>query len=125
LTTPANLKANRNEVEQLFFNLIHNALRYSKPGVPPRIQIKLEKRKDEIVFQVKDNGMGIPEKERSTIFKPFHRLHNRMQSGSGLGLAICQKVVQSYGGEIWHEQVPEGGSVFCFTMPKAQPKGQF
>lgn len=125
LMTPATLKANRNEVEQLLFNLIHNALRYRNPEIPARIQIKLEERPKGVVFQVKDNGTGVPEAEQKAIFKAFHRLHNRMQSGSGLGLAICQRVVQSYDGEIWHETAPEGGSVFCFTLPNAEPKGQF
>lgn len=123
--TPVSLKANRNEIEQLFFNLVHNAIRYRQAGVPPRIQIKAEKINNEVVFKIKDNGMGIPMNEQQTIFKPFHRLHNRSQSGSGLGLSICQKVVQSYGGKIWYEAAEGGGSVFCFTIPKAQPKGQF
>ncbi|MEL7222379.1 MAG: ATP-binding protein [Bacteroidota bacterium] len=125
LTTPASLKANRNEIEQLLFNLIHNAIRYRKAGVPPRVQIKLEQLDNEVVFQVKDNGMGVPVDEQEAIFKAFHRLHNRTQSGSGLGLPICQQVVQSYGGKIWYKDAPDGGSIFCFTIPEAQPRGQF
>jgi len=125
LTTPATLKASRVEIEQLFYNLIHNALRYRSPETPARINIQLEQRSDEVVFKVKDNGLGIAAEQRENIFKPFHRLHNRSKSGSGLGLSICQKVVEIYGGKIWYEPVAEGGSLFCFTLPQAAPKGAF
>jgi signal transduction histidine kinase len=125
LTTPATIKANRVEIEQLFYNLIHNALRYRSPETPARISIQLEQRLEEVVFKIKDNGLGIAAEQRENIFKPFHRLHNRSKSGSGLGLSICQKVVEIYGGKIWYEPVAEGGSLFCFTLPQAEPKGAF
>jgi len=123
-TTPASFKADRMAIEQLFYNLAHNALRYGKAGEPPRVTIKAEKRGGEIVFQVKDNGFGVAKEHQENIFKPFHRLHDRMQSGSGLGLAICKRVVESYDGKIWYETNPDGGSVFCFTLPAADPKVQ-
>jgi signal transduction histidine kinase len=124
ITTAAIVKANRSEMEQIFFNLIHNALRYRAADTPARITIKMEKAADgQPVFKVTDNGIGIPEQERENIFKPFHRLHNRSQSGSGLGLSICRDIVHAYNGRIWHEPAPNGGSVFCFTIPKAEPKG--
>lgn len=124
ITTAAIVKANRGEMEQIFFNLIHNALRYRAADTPARITIKMEKAADgQPVFKVTDNGIGIPEQERENIFKPFHRLHNRSQSGSGLGLSICRDIVHAYNGRIWHEPAPNGGSVFCFTIPKAEPKG--
>ncbi len=124
ITTAAIVKANRSEMEQIFFNLIHNALRYRAADTPARITIKMEKAADgQPVFMVADNGIGIPEQERENIFKPFHRLHNRSQSGSGLGLSICRDIVQAYNGRIWHEPAPNGGSIFCFTIPKAEPKG--
>lgn len=124
ITTAAIVKANRSEMEQIFFNLIHNALRYRAADTPARITIKMEKAADgQPVFKVTDNGIGVPEQERENIFKPFHRLHNRSQSGSGLGLSICRDIVHAYNGRIWHEPAPNGGSVFCFTIPKAEPKG--
>lgn len=124
LTTPATLKANRTEVEQIFFNLVHNAINYQSPGNEPRIIIKLEERANQLIFMVCDNGIGIPEEHQKNIFKPFFRLHNRSKSGSGLGLSICKTIVESYDGTIWHEAAGEGGSCFCFTLPKSEPKAQ-
>ncbi|MEL7422519.1 MAG: tetratricopeptide repeat-containing sensor histidine kinase [Bacteroidota bacterium] len=124
LVTPATLKANRTEVEQVFFNLVHNALRYAAPDTPPRIRIEVIKVGEELAFKVKDNGIGIPEEHRQDIFKPFFRLHNRMTSGSGLGLSICQNIVENYEGRVWHEPVAEGGSCFYFTLPTAEVKAQ-
>lgn len=124
LVTPATLKANRTEVEQVFFNLVHNALRYANPDLEPRIRIEAIQLEEEIAFQVKDNGIGIPTEHQKDIFKPFFRLHNRMTSGSGLGLSICQNIVENYGGRIWHEPAQAGGSVFYFTLPKAEVKAQ-
>lgn len=124
LATPAILKANRTEVEQIFFNLVHNALRYQKPDTEARIRIEIVERNGEFVFQVKDNGQGVPEEHRQDIFKPFFRLHNRMTSGSGLGLSICKNIVDNYEGRIWHEPADDGGSIFYFTLPKAEVKAQ-
>lgn len=124
LTTPATLKANRTEVEQIFFNLVHNAINYQAPGNEPRITIKLEERADKLVFMVCDNGIGIPAEHQKDIFKPFFRLHNRSKSGSGLGLSICKTIVEGYGGTIWYEAADKGGSCFCFTLPKSEPKAQ-
>jgi signal transduction histidine kinase len=124
LTTPATLKANRTEVEQIFFNLVHNAINYQAPGNEPRITIKLEERDDKLVFMVCDNGIGIPAEHQKDIFKPFIRLHNRSKSGSGLGLSICKTIVESYDGTIWYESADNGGSCFCFTLPKSEPKAQ-
>ena len=124
LVTPATLKANRTEVEQVFFNLVHNALRYAAPDTPPRIRVEVVMIDDELTFRVKDNGLGIPEEHRQDIFKPFFRLHNRMTSGSGLGLAISQTIVEKYTGRIWHEPVAEGGSNFYFTLPDAEVRAQ-
>ncbi len=124
LITPATLNANRTEVEQIFFNLVHNALRYAKPDTEPRVRIEVVERDGELAFQVKDNGMGIAEEHRIEIFKPFFRLHNRMTSGSGLGLSICKNIVENYDGRIWHEAAETGGSIFYFTLPKAEVKAQ-
>jgi len=124
LTTPATLKANRTEVEQIFFNLVHNAINYQSPGNEPCITIKLEERDEKLIFMVCDNGIGISEEHQKNIFKPFFRLHNRSKSGSGLGLSICKTIVESYDGTIWYESEDESGSCFCFTLPKSEPKAQ-
>jgi signal transduction histidine kinase len=124
LTTPATLKANRTEVEQIFFNLVHNAINYQSPSNEPRVTIKLEEQEQQLVFMVCDNGIGIPKEHQKNIFKPFFRLHNRSKSGSGLGLSICKTIIESYDGEIWYETAADSGSCFCFTLPKSEPKAQ-
>ncbi|MEM1216193.1 MAG: ATP-binding protein, partial [Bacteroidota bacterium] len=125
LKTPVTIKANRMAIEQLMYNLVHNGLKYQEPGRPPRISIEVDKQGEDVVFQVRDNGRGVPAADRKKIFQPFHRLLNRMESGSGLGLSICQNVVEDHGGRIWYEVGDPTGSVFCFTLPKAEPKGAF
>lgn len=118
------LKADRIAMEQLFFNLLHNGLKYHQEGVPPRVSINCEERPEGLVFLIRDNGIGIDQDYLESIFEPFARLHNRDLSGSGLGLAICKRVVQSYGGRIWVERQEEekSGSVFAFTIPHASPQ---
>lgn len=124
LVTEATLKGNRTEVEQIFFNLVHNALRFRGKDTSPRIRIDIVQTDGEHVFRVHDNSLGIPEEHRLNIFKPFFRLHNRMTSGSGLGLSISKSIVDTYKGRIWHEPGESGGSVFCFTLPKAEVKAR-
>lgn len=122
LKSTVKLKADRIGIEQVFFNLVHNAIKYRREGIAPRVSITTEERGEQVVFKVIDNGQGVAADKQTEIFKPFSRLHNRHKSGSGLGLAICQRVVESYGGQIWYEARTEEGSVFCFTLPKAQPQ---
>ncbi len=64
-----------------------------------------------------DNGQGIPAEYRKQIFEMFQRLHGNETPGSGIGLAICQRIVEGFGGTIWVEPAPGGGSVFYFTVP--------
>jgi len=86
------------------------------------VSIEAVEENDTLTFKVIDNGQGVAADKRTEIFKPFSRLHNRHKSGSGLGLAICQRVVEGYSGKIWHEERSDEGSVFCFTIPDAQPQ---
>lgn len=119
LTTDATLSANRTEIEQIFYNLIDNSLRYAQPDEPPRIKISLEAQNGEAVFTVEDNGIGVPKEELQRIFDPFVRLHDRSRSGSGLGLSIVRSIVENYGGRIWFATGRTQGSACSFTLPKA------
>ncbi len=121
LQSSVKLKGNRIALEQLFFNLIHNGVKYHRDGHPPRVSIRCEERPGGLTFLIKDNGIGIAPEYKDTIFEPFERLHNRDISGSGLGLAICKRVVDSYGGRIWKEDGNGQGSTFAFTLPGAVP----
>src|SRR5579862_763428 len=106
------------QLEQLFQNLIGNAIRY-RNGVP-RIKIAAALQDRNWLFSVQDNGIGIEPQFKEQIFGVFKRLHTASQHpGTGMGLAICQRIVERAGGRIWVESEPEKGSTFYFTIPAA------
>jgi hypothetical protein len=106
------------QIEQLFQNLIANALRYRK-GVP-RIKIAATLEDKNWLFSVQDNGIGMEPQFKDQIFGAFKRLHTNSQyPGAGMGLAICQRIVERAGGRIWVESEPGKGSTFYFTIPAA------
>ncbi len=105
-------------LQQLFQNLIGNAIKY-RTEEPPAIRISACELDGYWQFSVKDNGIGIEPQYGEQIFRAFHRLHGRSQyPGTGIGLAICHKIVERYGGQIWLEPRLEKGSDFRFTLPK-------
>ena len=110
--------ANSTEIGQLFQNLIGNSLKFTSDR-PPEITIDAVEQEDRWLISIKDNGIGIESQFFDKIFQMFQRLHgNRKYEGTGIGLAICQKVVNSYGGEIWVESQLNEGTTFYFTLPK-------
>jgi PAS domain S-box-containing protein len=107
----------RFQLDQLFHNLIGNAIRYHSEE-PPRIHIMAERQGSDWKFSVRDNGIGIDPRYKEQIFGIFKRLHSAAEyPGTGMGLAICQRVVQRAGGCIWVDSEPGGGSTFYFTLP--------
>jgi light-regulated signal transduction histidine kinase (bacteriophytochrome) len=82
------------------------------------IQIDSEKKDDEWVLTVSDNGIGVPAENWQDIFVIFRRLHTRTEySGNGIGLSICKKIVERHGGKIWIEAQAKPGTCFKFTLP--------
>ena len=105
------------EIRLLFQNLISNAIKFSKVGVPPRILIKAKASGDYWHFEVHDNGIGMETIYLKKIFLLFQRLHLREEyEGSGIGLAHCSKIVDLHGGKIWANSELDRGSTFYFTL---------
>lgn len=111
------INANRLMVTQVFQNLIGNAVRYAHADRHPVVEIKVEKRQYDVLFSVKDNGLGFEEQYTDRIFGIFQRLHPEKSSGTGMGLAICKRIIEKQGGRIWAESVLHEGSTFFFSLP--------
>lgn len=105
-------------LQQLFQNLIGNAIKYRSPERPPTVHVDAERNDGNWLFTVADNGIGIDPEYKETIFGLFKRLHNGDEyAGTGIGLAICQRIVDRYDGRIWVDSEPGRGSAFHFTLP--------
>ncbi len=103
----------------LFQNLIANALKFHKPGVPPEIHISAEQNKTHWLFCISDNGIGMDNKYQDKIFTIFQRLHSKdTYEGTGIGLAHCKKIVLLHDGKIWFDSKLGEGTKFYFTISK-------
>ncbi len=121
-TLPDSIVADRVKIKQLLQNLITNAIKFSRDGVVPIVQVSCISEKDYWQFQVVDNGIGIDKEYNEKIFKLFQRLHSAAQyEGTGIGLSLCKKIVELHEGEIWVESEKGKGSTFFFTILK-EPK---
>jgi len=109
----------RDRVHQVLINLIQNATKFS-PSLSI-IRVSAHPSGEFVLFEVSDDGRGIPEANLESIFEPFYQVDgsdSRTQSGTGLGLAICRGIVELHGGRIWAEnRIPHGTSV-KFTIPR-------
>ena len=109
--------ADSSQMTQLFQNLIGNAIKF-RGAEPPVVRITADRTKQEVIFSVADNGIGIAPEHADSIFVIFKRLHTRAEyPGSGIGLAICKKIVEQHGGRIWVESEPGHGCNFRFALP--------
>ena len=105
-------------LQQVFQNLIGNAIKYRSPDRQPVVKIGVERQDGHWLFAVSDNGIGIDPEYKENIFGLFKRLHTSDEySGTGIGLAICQRIVDRYHGRIWVESEPGRGSIFRFQLP--------
>lgn len=108
-------------LEEVIMNLIDNAKKYSPAGSP--IAVGVHSSVEEVFVSVADQGAGIPLREQPRVFERFRRVDGtltRQTSGAGLGLFICQAIVRAHGGKIWVESELGHGSVFSFSLPRAE-----
>lgn len=111
------------QLRQLFLNLLGNALKFRKPGTPPRVAVDGAPARDREGFweiSVRDNGVGFDEKYADRIFKPFERLNGNRFEGTGIGLSICEKVVSRHGGTIAVRSKLGEGTTFVVSLPEAR-----
>jgi len=111
------ITANETQLEQVFQNLVGNALKY-RSEAPPRVHVAAREYDGEWLFTVSDNGVGIDMTQADRIFQVFQRLDPpEERDGTGIGLALCKRIVESYGGRIDVASAPGQGSTFSFTIP--------
>jgi signal transduction histidine kinase len=111
------INANTTLITNLFMNLILNGLKYNESD-HPLVRISCEVDSINCLWKVCDNGIGIPEENRETIFKLFTRVKtDKIYQGSGIGLSTCKKIVESYGGEIYVESELNKGTCFYVRLP--------
>jgi light-regulated signal transduction histidine kinase (bacteriophytochrome) len=116
------LSAEPTLMQQLFQNLIGNALKFHQPKKAPVVKIESGRLSPQMVqIRVMDQGLGFDEQYLNRIFLPFERLHgNNQYEGSGIGLAICRKIVERHSGSITARSEPGKGATFIVTLPVQQ-----
>ena len=125
------IEADRTQMEQLFRNLVGNALKFRRPTVAPRVSVRIAAAAAPLAgvpgaahtIVVADNGIGFEPSQGDKLFQPFKRLHARHQyEGAGIGLAICEKIVSRHHGRITAAGTPDEGAAFTVTLPRRQPR---
>jgi signal transduction histidine kinase/ligand-binding sensor domain-containing protein len=113
------IKGDPTMVQQVFENLISNALKYTRPCKPARIEIRCQTTEDEWILSIRDNGVGFDMEYSDKLFGVFQRLHPPEEfEGTGIGLANVRRIVQRHGGRTWAQGKVGEGAIFYFTFPK-------
>jgi len=115
------ITSDRLALEQVFSNLMDNAVKYLRAGVPGSIEVRATDSDGAIIYEVHDNGRGIDAKDRERIFDLFRRSGIQDRPGDGIGLAHARALVRRLGGTINVESEPDRGTVFKVTLPKMWP----
>ena len=108
-----------NTIALVFSNLILNAVKFSREVNKPVINIGAKGSNGEVIYYVKDNGVGFDMRYSEKLFKVFQRLHSTQQfEGTGVGLAIVSRIISKHGGNVWGESLPGFETSFYFTLPQ-------
>ncbi|MCZ2127707.1 MAG: GAF domain-containing protein [Anaerolineales bacterium] len=112
------LDADRDKIKQVFLNLVSNAIKYNRPN--GSVLMRAETADNEIIIQIQDTGLGIPEEALPHLFQKFYRVreHEARISGTGLGLSICKQIVQGHGGRIEVKSKMGVGTMFVIYLPR-------
>lgn len=111
------IKGDETLITILFQNIISNGIKYRR-DIVPEIKIHFEKRNNEYLFKVSDNGIGIAQENFDKVFVVFQRIKEKCDvEGSGIGLATCQKIIDLHNGKIWIQSEQGQGTDFYFTIP--------
>ena len=113
------VKGDSHLLEVALQNLLENAWKYTDITEEAEIEVGKQKIKNEVVYYVKDNGVGFDMNYSNNLFKPFHKLHTSKDiEGAGVGLATAQRVIQRHGGRLWAEAEKDHGATFYFSLPQ-------
>jgi light-regulated signal transduction histidine kinase (bacteriophytochrome) len=105
----------------LLQNLIDNACKFSRDREVSKIEFGSQREDSEIVYYIRDNGIGFDMRYAKNLFKPFNRLHKvKDYPGTGIGLATVARIAKRHGGKVWAESGPDEGATFYFTLPGAR-----
>jgi signal transduction histidine kinase len=120
---PPSVTGDPDRLEQVFQNLLENAIKYSPEGA--ELRVRVQSKAGGVLIEVQDRGMGLPDGATERIFEPFGRAPNaqeRQIQGMGLGLYICRNIVEQHRGRIWARSDGEGqGTVVTVWLPQAGP----
>ncbi|MFZ5946762.1 MAG: sensor histidine kinase [Stygiobacter sp.] len=106
-------------IEIAIRNLVNNAIKFSRTVENPTIEINAEENDNEVIYSIKDNGVGFNMEYYDKIFIAFQRLHSTDKfEGTGIGLSIVQRIIKKHGGNVWAEGKENEGATFYFSLPK-------
>ena len=106
-------------VEQVLLNLIKNGLESMNESTHKDLILSVESNKNDVIFSVHDQGLGVPEEIKDRLFESFF---STKSEGTGIGLNICRSVIESHGGKLWYKNHQKIGCVFYFSIPIFEPE---